>query len=592
MLRTELEQLEHADLIRRAQGMALAQAMSAMEYWFKHGLVQESTYESLLKQDRRRLHRYVAETMERAPDFSADEFAPLLAKHWDDAEEPARAFGYYVRAGDMSAHRYANVEALMAYDRALALAANLDVSNEELLHLYTQRGRAYELNAQYTEALANYAALERMGHARGDHNLELAALLAQIPIYATPNARFDYPRAAVLLDQALNLARELNDRAAEAKALWLRMLLHARNNQPQNAAPDGDAALALARALQLRELTAYVLNDMGGVYVANGDFDRGRALMQEANGLWRELDNLPMLADNLSSTANFLIYAGELDTVFRLSDEAYQITERIGNLWGQSYSLMLVGLAHIERGDFALGMSKMRECIKVGDRAGFMAPHLDTQLDLARAHLWLGATETALHIAQRALREVMEFPLGMPVCYSTLVECYTAAGDFEHAAEALARGREALARETNLLVYQLYIELAALELADARGEWEANRAASERLLAQLEKFHVRLYLADTWLYRARALAHLGETTAAFDAITQAETAATALGSRRIGWQILAQRAAMEQARGNTVEANRFKGESQAMIDYIAQHAPPELRAEFLKRAERAVGSYQ
>ena len=39
-------------------------------------------------------------------------FAPLLAQHWDDADEPQRAFDYYLRAGDTAARKYANAEAM------------------------------------------------------------------------------------------------------------------------------------------------------------------------------------------------------------------------------------------------------------------------------------------------------------------------------------------------------------------------------------------------------------------------------------------------------------------------------------------------
>lgn len=583
MLGNELERLEHADLIRRAQ------TIIEIEYWFKHGLVQESTYESLLKQDRKRLHRFVAEAMERAPEFSADAVAALLARHWDDADESARAFGYYVRAGDAAARRYTNAEALMSYQRALELAATLDVSNDALLHLYEQRGRVFELNAQYDEAIANYEELQIRARLRGDRTSELAALMAQIPVYATPSARFNFEHGAELTRQAISLASVLNDRAAQAKALWLRMLLHVRNNRWQMGASDGETALTLARSLGLKELTAYILNDLSGVYVKNGDFERVRTVLQEANVLWRELNNLPMLADNLSSAANYLIYSGDLGTVFRRSQEAYDITEQIGNLWGQSYSLMMVGLAHVERGDFALGLAKMRECIALGDRAGFLAPHLDTQLDLARTHIWLGAPQRALKIAQDALKELERFPIGIPLCYATLTECHTAAGELDRAADSLHRARETYAEGSEMPAYKMHIERAALILAESRGEWEVVRALTQRFISEMAKYHVRLYLADAWLYRARSLAQLGDMTVAFDALSQGDAVARELGSRRVRWQILALGATLEHERGNTDAAHALRQEARGIIRYIIEHAPEDLCNVFSGRADvRAV----
>lgn len=581
MLQANLESLERADLIRRMQFVL------EIEYWFKHGLVQETTYEALLKQDRKRLHRFVAETLEHWQDDDA--LAAVLARHWDEAGESARAFNYYVRAGDQATRMYANTEALMAYQRAIELSETLELSHTQLAHLYTQRGRVHELNAQYDAALASYDALEQVALARQDAALELEALLARIPIYATPNARLDYERATELAQQAIARARELQDRAAEAKALWLLLLVYSRTNRPHDAMRNGEAALALARELNLRELTAYTLNDLGGVYIGEGDFARGFASLQEANRLWRELDNLPMLADNLSSRASFLIYAGEMDEVLQLSDEAYHITERIGNLWGQSYSLFAVGTAHLERGEFALAIAKMQECIAVGERAGFLAPRLDTQLDLGRAYMWLGATQRAIEIGLRTLKDIESFPRGFSMCYAALVEFYAAADDLIHAQEHLQNARAALAQANNLLVYQMYVGRAALLLAVARGDWQTVRSLCAEFISQMERIHVRLFLADVWYYLARALFELGEANAGFDALGHADAVAQAIGSRRMRWRILVLRADMEQARGNDLLANKARGQARGLLQFIAEHAPQEMRATFLNQKEvRAV----
>jgi len=577
MLETSLEHLARADLIRRVP------VILEIEYMFKHGLVQETTYQALLKQDRKRLHRLVAEALEHTADANA--FAALLAKHWDEAGDTARAFMYYVHAGDQAARVYANTEASSAYQRALELASELELSRDQILHLYIQRGRVYELNAQYDNALENYAVMEAVARTRQDSTLELEAVLARIPIYATPNARFDFEHASILAHQAITRARELNDRAAEAKALWLQMLVYSRANQPHDAIPSGEAALKLARELKLRELTAYALNDLGGVYIGEGAFERGLASLQEANNLWRELDNLPMLADNLSSRASYLIYAGEMNQALNLSDEAYRITDRIGNLWGKSFSLFAVGVAHMERGEFATAIAKMRECIQIGDRAGFIAPHLDTQIELARAYARLGATKYAIELGERTREEIQVFPRGLPLSHAALAEFYAEAGELERAAEQLQNARETLALANNLLIYQMYIERAALILAAARGDWQNVRARCTEFIRRLESTHVNLYLADAWHYHARASFHLGEMTEAFNALARAGAAAQAIGSRWMLWQIHSLRAEMEQARGNSALAEESLAQARTFIHFIAEQTPENLRAGFLNRKD-------
>src|SRR5581483_5680869 len=166
----QIDLLERADLLRRAQGQA------ELEYLFKHALLQESVYDTLLRNDRRRLHRLVAETLER--ELSPhEERVPLLAMHWDKAGVPARAFDYYLRAGKNAARVYANAVALMAYDRAFQLAGEFELSPEQAQTLYSSRGRVLELQGEYDAALANYQQQEAWAMEHGNLDVELDALI-------------------------------------------------------------------------------------------------------------------------------------------------------------------------------------------------------------------------------------------------------------------------------------------------------------------------------------------------------------------------------------------------------------------------------
>ena len=74
-----LTHLESSGLIR------LAQALPELEYLFRHALVQEAAYGSILKKDRKQLHLAVGEALERAYADRADELHGLLAYHYSRA---------------------------------------------------------------------------------------------------------------------------------------------------------------------------------------------------------------------------------------------------------------------------------------------------------------------------------------------------------------------------------------------------------------------------------------------------------------------------------------------------------------------------
>ena len=58
-----------------------------------------------------------------------------------------------------------------------------------------------------------------------------------------------------------------------------------------------------------------------------------------------------MLADNLAGAASLHVLAGEYDRALALSDEALRVSQSIGNLWNQSYSLYMIDLVYMERGE-------------------------------------------------------------------------------------------------------------------------------------------------------------------------------------------------------------------------------------------------
>ena len=98
---------------------------------------------------------------------------------------------------------------------------------------------------------------------------------------------------------------------------------------------------------ELRELARKILSDLAtnerlkDVEARTPVFDKD---------LWRELGNLPMLSDSLTVSSHVCAGLGEYDQAVAFSEEAFQISQSINNLYGQSYSRDMVGYVHWERG--------------------------------------------------------------------------------------------------------------------------------------------------------------------------------------------------------------------------------------------------
>jgi ABC-type oligopeptide transport system substrate-binding subunit/class 3 adenylate cyclase len=114
-IRGRLRDLERLDLVHEAR------RWPQPEYRFKHALIQEAAYRTILVQDRRRLHRKAAEWMERRQAVGDEVALGVLAHHWLAAADEDKAIAYLTKAGDRARQEYALDEAIGHYRELLPL---------------------------------------------------------------------------------------------------------------------------------------------------------------------------------------------------------------------------------------------------------------------------------------------------------------------------------------------------------------------------------------------------------------------------------------------------------------------------------------
>src|SRR5262245_60552945 len=170
-LRTTLGRLISAGLLLR-QGSAT--------YFFKHALVRDVAYSTLLREPRRALHARIAETLERQFLEISENQPELLARHWTEAEQIEKAAALWGKAGLRSAQRSALVEAAEQLRRALDQTATLTA---------TPALRREEIKLQ----------------------VALITPLLHVSGYATPETRAAVERARLLIEQAEALGEPPED---------------------------------------------------------------------------------------------------------------------------------------------------------------------------------------------------------------------------------------------------------------------------------------------------------------------------------------------------------------------------------------------
>ena len=156
-LRPTLAELEWRQLVVEERSGA------APEYRFRHGLVQEVAYGTLVEARRRELHLRVGEALVELHRDSPAEAYGLLAHHFAEADEPERAVEYLLKAGDAARAVYAEDEAVELYRRALGFmerTGDQAQARQTLLKIGLTHHLAFEYraaNEAFSEAFARPA---------------------------------------------------------------------------------------------------------------------------------------------------------------------------------------------------------------------------------------------------------------------------------------------------------------------------------------------------------------------------------------------------------------------------------------------------
>ena len=127
--------------LQRMNLITLAARLPEIEFIFRQALVQELAYSSILRKNRREYHLRVGKAIETLFPDQLEEQAIVLAHHFSAAGDQPRAVKYHTMAGDAAFRLFTNKEAAQHYAQALDAAPGAALTSQQLIHLYTWRGR-------------------------------------------------------------------------------------------------------------------------------------------------------------------------------------------------------------------------------------------------------------------------------------------------------------------------------------------------------------------------------------------------------------------------------------------------------------------
>ena len=217
-IEAQLDTLEAKGLIR------LATSRPELEYLFRHWLVQDAAYGSLLKQERRELHRLVGEALEALYPDRGDELAGILAIHFSEAGDTDKAVDYLLAAGRFAMDRNAIAEAYSAFDRAATLLpAATDTEDEATrrrrVEIELGRGRSGWTFRSPDDVIGDLESIVPVAERLGDLELLAPIHLALAMARMGRGERTSDPEVKRSLDRVAEIGDALQDPTLRAMQL-------------------------------------------------------------------------------------------------------------------------------------------------------------------------------------------------------------------------------------------------------------------------------------------------------------------------------------------------------------------------------------
>ena len=321
-----LERLCRRELLRPRPDASLE---GATAFAFRHQILQQVTYETLLRRERRALHAAAARWFARLAEARAGDFLATTAEHHERADEPMPAAEFYVRAAE-------HAETRDAHDASAALAARalgaLDRStagapvDKPVLRLrwraHTVREHAHGKLGHRPEQQADLDALEDIAERLDDD--QLRGQVAERRSFRALRLA-DLEACHAHAREAIARARRTGDVDLELRGQRLLATAFVRTGDAAQAEAIVTEALVRARAHRLRRVEGLLLSVLAVAISHRAGPLAGLRIDLQALAIWRELGDRTTEAITLTNVAGGWLDIGAAAEARRYTEEGLKL---------------------------------------------------------------------------------------------------------------------------------------------------------------------------------------------------------------------------------------------------------------------------
>jgi tetratricopeptide (TPR) repeat protein len=370
-------------------------------FQFRHVLFQEYLYAQLSEGEKRRLHRAVAEGLEKALLLPAeseelasperlDQFGPALAHHFWAGEVWDKAAAYAMVAGKQARASYAMREAIGYFVQALSALDHLtEPPFDRIFETILCWQEAAFKYRPYEEQLQQLARAEAIAREQQDKARLIQAL------HSTANvilSRGLWTKAGPALTECLALSEELDNEQLSVRPTFFKGLM-ASFADPILSLNWIDQALALAGKYNDQQIEASALGVKGQVLAQLGEFAQSGQAIQRAQQVANQLGS-PLVESDVDLLAAWASLArGDLQQALELGQRSVAKAIATDNMDCICNGLACIGYGNLELQRIPEAVSAFEKGIERSNISGAIIPLLNGQAGLAMAQFYSGRLE-------------------------------------------------------------------------------------------------------------------------------------------------------------------------------------------------------
>jgi predicted ATPase len=428
-----LDSLQSREMVFQREDSAFS---DAAEYSFKHTILREVTYESVLKRTRRAYHAMVADWLIALGGERAAEVTGLIAGHLEKAGKIDEALDYLCQAADAAASKYAINEAAEFYARALVLTPEDDLERRYTLLLGSERVFAMQGDRDAQREMLDSLNLivDRLEDER-----KWVEVLIRRAWYAYFQG--EYQETLIAARRAVDMAEVAREQDLAGKAYYAWAWGYLQQGDPDNALVYAKDALNLARQAGDRRDEGNILNILGMISIARGDYSTAREHLEEFLIISQEIGDQERQITALNNLGVVHTSLGSYQAAQEYYQQVLSIVREMGDRMAESTSIINLAWVMSAQGEWESAIQFAERGIAMKKQFEQMEAMAEGLTWLGHARQGLGQPEAAMLAYQAALeiREELDQPHFVMEASAGIARAAMAQGDLSTALDQIER---------------------------------------------------------------------------------------------------------------------------------------------------------